>query len=141
MSLRVYIIYNVVTGLLKTAAFLAIVFWLLPEWGVELPVWGLILFVVVVGTYEFITFRLGMRALVNRAATPPPAMVGCYGRTVTPLAPDGYVKVQGELWKARSLHCELQEGDGIVVLEVKRLTLIVTPCPEARAPAEEARNN
>jgi len=56
-------------------------------------------------------------------------MVGCRGEAATPLVPGGYVQVQGELWQALSTGPNIDKGDEIVVVEVKRLTLFVTPQP------------
>jgi membrane-bound ClpP family serine protease len=125
MSKRAYIIFNIATGLLKGAALLSIVLWLLPLWGIDIPIWGLILIVVAFLTYEIITFRLGKRALERRPAIWSEAIVGCCGKATTPLTPDGYVQINGELWHAFSNDTGINEGDDIVVVEMDRLTLRV----------------
>lgn len=56
----------------------------------------------------------------------PEAIVGCFGQAATPLTPDGYVRVQGELWRATSIGPDIQEGEDIEVVEVRRLTLRVS---------------
>ena len=128
MSMKGYVIFNIATGLLKGAVLAAIVLWLLPLlWGVNIPMWGLILIVVVFMIYEVVTFRLGWRALGRKATIPPP--VGCCGKATTPLTPDGYVQVEGELWRALSSDMNINNGDDIVVVGVNRLTLSVTPLP------------
>ena len=118
---------NIVTGLLKGAALAAIVLWLLPLWGINIPIWGLALVVVAFLIYEVITFRLGKKALERRPVIWPKAIVGCCGKATTQLAPDGYVQVNGELWRALSSDTNIDEGDDIVVVEMNRLTLRVTP--------------
>ena len=128
MSMKGYIIFNIATGLLKGAVIAAIVLWLLPLlWGVNIPMWGLILLVVVFVIYEVVTFRLGRRALERKPVASPQAIVGCCGKATTPLTPDGYVQIEGELWRALSSGTSINKGDDIVVVEVDRLTLLVAP--------------
>ncbi|MFC1964718.1 NfeD family protein [Chloroflexota bacterium] len=127
MSKKTYIIFNTATGLLKGAALAAFVLWLLPLLGINIPAWGLILVVVAFLIYEIVTFRLGRRALERKPAIWAEAIVGCCGKATTPLTPNGYVKVQGELWRALSSDTNINEGDDIVVVEMNRLTLRVAP--------------
>jgi len=49
----------------------------------------------------------------------------------SPLNPEGYVKVQGVLWKASCIEDHLDEGAEVVVLEVDGLKLLVTPKSKA----------
>ena len=105
----------------------AIVFWLLPLWGIVVPLWGFTLLILALGVYEFVTFRLGWRALARRPIAAPRDIVGCCGKATTKLAPDGYVQVNGELWHALSVDTNIPKGDAVVVVELKRLTLHVAP--------------
>ena len=127
MSRKGYIMFCITTGLLKGVVLAAIVLWLLPLWGFNIPIWGLILLVVAFGIYEIVTFRLGRRALERKPKTSSQALVGCCGKATTPLTPDGYVQVEGELWHALSSDTKIKDGDDIVVLKVNRLTLSVAP--------------
>ena len=125
MTKKTYIMFNIATGLLKGAVLVAIVLWVLPIWGFNIPIWGLILLVVALGIYQIITFRLGRRALERKPMASPQAIVGCCGKATTPLTPHGYVKVNGELWRAVSNDTNINEGDDIIVVELNRLTLHV----------------
>ena len=127
MSKKAYIIFNIATGLLKGAVLLLVILWLLPLWGINIPAWGLILVVVAFLIYEIVTFRLGRRTLEIKPAIWSEALVGCCGKATTPLIPEGYVKVNGELWRALSSDTSINEGDDIVVVELDRLTLRVAP--------------
>ncbi len=57
------------------------------------------------------------------------SMKGLYGYAQEDLNPIGYVKVQGELWKARTTEAETQikKGQPIVVKAQKGLLLTVEP--------------
>jgi membrane-bound ClpP family serine protease len=125
MSRKAYFIFNLVTGLLKGAALLSIVLWLLPRWEINIPVWGLIAILAAFLTYEIVTFRIGRRALDKKPVIWPEAMAGRCGKATTALAPDGYVQVDGELWHVFSIEANIDEGDEIVVVEMDRLTLRV----------------
>ena len=127
MNKKAYIIFNIATGLFKGSVLLLIILWLLPLWRVNIPVWGIILIVAAFLTYEIVTFRLGRRALEKKPMIWSKAMVGRCGKTTTPLTPDGYVQVNGELWHAFSSDTNINEGEDVVVVELDRLTLRVVP--------------
>lgn len=125
MRTREYTILTIVVSLLEGAAIVAIVFWLLPKWGINIPLWCLILVMIAFGVYEIITYRLGRRALFRKSMLSP--QVGYRGKAATPLVPDGYVKINGELWRASSVGPHAEKGDEVVVREVNGLTLLVAP--------------
>jgi len=135
MSKKAYIIFNIATGLLKGAVLSLVILWLLPLWGINIPMWGIILIVVAFLIYEIVTFRLGRRALERKPAIWSEAIVGRCGKATTPLTPDGYVQVNGELWHALSIDTNINEGDDIVVVELDRLTLRVAPFSGTRMEA------
>lgn len=57
------------------------------------------------------------------------SMVGAKGIAKELLAPSGYVQVRGELWKAELAEGvqSVEEGEPVLVQEVRGLTLIVKP--------------
>ena len=125
MSKKDYILFNIITGLLKGSAIAAIVLWLLPFWGFTMPVWGIIIVVVAFLIYEIVTFRLGIKTLARKPVCMPEDIVGCHGIATTPIDPDGYVRVKGELWFASSSDTNINEGDDVVVVQLNRLQLRV----------------
>ncbi len=137
MGTIAYIIFNIVTGLLKGAVLAAIVLWLLPLWEINLPIWGLILIVIAFLIYEIVTFRLGRKALQRKPVIWSEAIVGCCGKVTTPLTPKGYVQINGELWRAVSSGTNINKGDDIVVIELDKLTLRVAPFSETTIEAVE----
>jgi membrane protein implicated in regulation of membrane protease activity len=137
MSKKTYTIFNIATGLLKGAVMLLIILWLLPFWGINIPTWGLSLIIVAFLAYEIVTFRLGIKALQRKPAIWSEAIVGCCGKATTPLDPDGYVRVNGELWHASSSDKNINEGDDVVVVELNRLILRVAPYSGITTEAED----
>jgi membrane-bound ClpP family serine protease len=125
MSKKAYIIINIFTGLFKGAVLSLIVFWLLPLWRINIPMWGVILVIIAFLAYEIVTFRLGKRALERKPVIWSEAMVGRCGKATTDLNPNGYVQVDGELWQAYSDDTSINKGDDIIVVEMNKLTLRV----------------
>jgi membrane-bound serine protease (ClpP class) len=71
-----------------------------------------------------IVITSGVRALAARTAVGAPALMGQTGVARTPLAPEGQVLVQGELWRAVA-RGPVPEGDRVRVVGVNGLTLTV----------------
>ena len=117
--------------------------WQVPGWVVaaivlvwlhalaSLPTWAAWLLFGLYVAKDFVLFPV-----VRHAFRPPEGserLIGTRGRAVEPLAPTGYVRVSGELWKAeaRPSHRIIESGGSIVVREIRGLTLIVEQDVEA----------
>jgi membrane-bound serine protease (ClpP class) len=124
MKYRRYTVLAIVTTLLEEAALAAVVLWLLPRFSINIPIWGLILMVVALGVYAFVTYRLGMKALVKKPMISPD--IGSRGRTTTPISPKGYVRIKGELWQASS-SSTIDAGEEIAVVGMEGMTLLISP--------------
>jgi membrane-bound serine protease (ClpP class) len=87
--------------------------------------------------FFFLVVTKAAKAIRLPHATGLESMVGKTGVVVVPLTPDGKVKVQGELWKARSQAGDLLKDQPVEVLATEGLTLIVRPveAPAGTAPA------
>lgn len=68
----------------------------------------------------------------TRPAVGAESLVGCEGRAATALAPAGQVRVQGEIWAARS-GSPVEPGDLVVVRSVEGLVLEVEPAADPLA--------
>jgi membrane-bound serine protease (ClpP class) len=98
---------------------------LLPEFGVELHVAALIGIMVawaVIGTWIFI---FTTRALKRQVPVGLPSMVGATGKATGKLAPEGMVKIRGELWGARSAEGDIATGESVLVIGEDGLRLLV----------------
>ena len=60
-------------------------------------------------------------------------LIGVEGAAVEPLAPDGYVRVRGELWRARRIPADdaVGAGDAVEVVGVDGATLLVSSAGRA----------
>jgi membrane-bound serine protease (ClpP class) len=119
-----YTAYSIITTLLEEAVLVAAVLWLLPRFGINIPLWGLSLMVVALGVYAYITYQLGKKALEKEAMISPE--VGRRGRATTPISPKGYVRVRGELWQASSSSF-IDTGEEVTVMGMDGMTLLVSP--------------
>jgi membrane protein implicated in regulation of membrane protease activity len=103
-------------GWITVAAALAVLGWL-----ASLPAW-----IVPVGVAAVIVKDLAMYRIVRHTLDPPGTrLLGARGRAVERLAPVGYVRVDGELWRAETTGAEIAAGAEIVVRELNGLTLRV----------------
>jgi len=100
MKYRRYTALTITTTLLEEAALVAVVLWLLPRVTINIPLWGLILMMIALGVYNYINYRRNKKALVKKPINS--LDIGSRGRTITPISPKGYVRVNGELWQASS---------------------------------------
>ena len=119
------LIIAIVSTTLEEAALAVGVLWGLPKLGIHMPLWVLIIVMLAWGTYTVITYRMGSRALRKKPVNGLMAMVGGEGKVVSPLVPEGLVRIKGELWRAESASGEIDTGEEITVVGQDRLKLIV----------------
>lgn len=88
-------------------------------WG-----WLLVLVAAIVDVTEVAVFRWWSRR--RRSTVGVDTLVGRHAVVVTALAPHGQVRVQGEIWQARS-PVAVDPGEEVVVRAVRGLALDVEP--------------
>ena len=137
MKGRGYIIYSILTTVLQEAAVVALVLWLLPLLEVHVPLWGMAILMAAVAAWGLIGYRLTRNIVNQESVTPSSAMIGCEGIAVTPLEPEGVVRVRGELWKARTNHAAIAKNEEIIVEEIDGLILYVAPRTKSSAGIQE----
>jgi membrane-bound serine protease (ClpP class) len=94
----------------------------LPELRIDL--WTLVPIVLVFAAFTLALVRLVVRAQLRQPATGMEGLVGVSGRATTDLDPEGWVIVQGELWRARAEE-NLAKGDPVQVVSGDGLRLRV----------------
>ncbi len=95
------------------------------SWAVILPV------VTLAAGFSLVVVGMGIRAMRQPPVTGREGMVGLVGVARTPLAPQGTILVQGELWDAIS-EAPLQPGDQAEVTRIDGLKLSVKPLSKKR---------
>ena len=119
------LVFAIISTLFEETAIAVIVLWGLPQAGIDIPLWGLVPLMLVWLTYTVTTYRMGSRALGRKQVIGLPDMVGGKGMVVSPLAPEGMVKIKGELWVAKSANGQMEAGGEIIVVAQDRLKLVV----------------
>jgi len=119
------LIIAIVSTTLEEAALAAGVLWGLPRLGIHIPLWVLIIVMLAWGAYTVTTYRMGSRALRKKPIAGLLDMVGSEGKVVSPLVPEGLVRIKGELWMAKSASGRMDTGVEVTVVGQNGLKLIV----------------
>ena len=128
------LILAIISIILEEIAVAAIVLWALPEINVHIPLPVLIVLMVAWGAYSVITYRAGSRALKRKHVVGLPNMVGSKGKVVSPLVPEGLVRIRSELWIAQSASGKMKPGENVIVVGQDSLKLVV----RERVPADDS---
>ena len=116
----------VLSWVLEEIALVAVVLWLLPSlFNINIPLWGLAILMVALAAYSGVMYRVGRQTFFIKPKVAAENIIGSEGVVTRPVAPEGYVKVQGVLWKATCNEIELEMGDEVVVVGIEGLKLIV----------------
>jgi membrane-bound ClpP family serine protease len=118
-------ILAIFSTLLEEIALAAIILWGLPRLGIHIPLAGVIALMAALAAYAVITYWLGSKALGKKPLVGLPDMVGSRGKVVTPLDPQGLVRIKGELWESTSADRRINTGEEVIVVGQDRLKLTV----------------
>ena len=122
---KIRLIFAIVTSLLDEALILAFILWILPKIGVKLPWWGLTICIAGFAAFAVTTYILGSQVINKQPLAGFTSMVGLRGKVVERLAPQGLVKIEGELWSARTDAGSVEPGSWVLVTAQKGLILFV----------------
>ena len=119
------LVIAILSTLMEETALVVIVLLGLPKMGVHIPLAGLIALMVAWGAYSVITYRIGSRALMRKPLVGLPHMVGSKAKVVSPLVPEGLVRIKGELWMAKTEDKNIGIGEQVTVVGQDGLKLVV----------------
>lgn len=117
--------FAILVVLLDEIILAAIILFVLWRLGIHLPLWVVIALVVALGVVFLIWYKLIAPVLKKEQVTGGEGMIGIEGEVVTPLTPEGVIKVRGELWKAYSTETNIGTDEEVVVVGIEGLKLIV----------------
>ena len=123
MSIR--LIVAIISIALEEGAIAVIVLLALPRFNINVPVAGLAALMVLWLIISIVIYRVGSRALRTRPVISLPDMIGGIGKVVSPLNPEGMVRIKGELWVAKSADGVKDIGTEVIVVAQDSLKLIV----------------
>jgi membrane-bound ClpP family serine protease len=119
------LIMAIFTNLVYEAIIVAVIIWGLPRWGIHMPLYGLILICVAFAVYGVVSFLIGNRTLRRKPLPGLTSMVGIEGQVVSRLAPEGFVRIGGELWNARAENGSIDVGADVIVVRQSGLKVVV----------------
>ena len=119
------LILAIVSTAAVEAALFAIWRWLLPEWGIDIPLAVLIGVMVAWAIFAMVDFWFVTRILKRQAVVGLPTMIGSKGKVAQPLTPEGQVIIKGELWGAEAIDGNIGSGEAVTVVGQDGLKLIV----------------
>ena len=122
-----YTVQAVIGWMIEEAILVAVFLWVLPHFDINIPLWVLAVLMAALAVYSFIMYRVGRPTFLIKPRVAAENIIGDEGTVTKRLAPEGYVKVKGVLWKATCDDAELEIGDEVVVVDIERLKLIVSP--------------
>jgi membrane protein implicated in regulation of membrane protease activity len=123
-----YTLQALLSSILEEILLAVAVLWLLPHFfNVNIPLWGLAILMTALAIYSVVMYRVGRQTFFIRPKVAAENIIGSDGIVTRQLAPEGYIKVQGVLWKAICSDSELAVGDEVEVVGMEGLRLIVKP--------------
>lgn len=118
------LVLAIISNLLGEAALATVVLWGLPQLDIHLPLAALIALMVAWLVVAVILYRASSRALKRKPASLV-NMLQSQGKVVSPLAPEGLVRIAGELWTAKSANGRIETGEEVSVVGQEGLKLMV----------------
>lgn len=119
------LIIAIISTALEELALVVLWRWGLPQLGIKLPLYVLIIAMITLGAYSVTTFWIVTRTLKKKGVIGLPTMIGGRGKAATPLTPEGLVRIKGELWGASSVDGNLDSGEKVFVVGQDGLKLMV----------------
>lgn len=103
---------------------------LLPCFGINVPIWVVVVASLGWAAWAYIGYSIGAKILAKKPVSGIEAMVGTRCRTITPLSPDGYVRAGSELWKAHFTQEYVGADVDVMIVGVKGLIVHVSLPPD-----------
>lgn len=114
------------SNLIEVAAIIILFRVVLPYWGINMPVYGLVLVILAWIILSTMIYRIGSRALDQSLVAGLPSMAGTRGVVVKELSPEGTVRINGEYWRAAAQE-PVCSGWPVEVVSQEGMLLIVKP--------------
>ena len=119
------LVWHIISGVFEQAAVAVVVLWGLPQIGINIPIWALVSVMVAMAAYAVFSHGKAVRALKTKPMAGLPDMVGTQGEVASALAPEGLVKIRGELWAAEAASGRIMAGQPVTVVKQDGLKLTV----------------
>ena len=106
---------------------IVVVLLVLPRVGIHLH-WRISAAIIVgVGLLVYVMYGSITTIVRRKPAGGIESLIGARGRVITPLGPEGSIRIGAETWKASAIDCEIHVGQEVEVKSCQGLTLMVEP--------------
>jgi membrane-bound ClpP family serine protease len=122
---RTRLILAVISTALEETTIWIIWRWVLPDFGLNLPVVFLVSVMTAWLIFSVWLFLFTTRVLRKQVQAGLPSMIGTRGKVTHKLNPEGTVKIRGELWSAAAESGVIEDGAEITVVAQDSLKLTV----------------
>jgi len=123
---RWHTVYSIISTIIEEAGLAVLILWILPIFNISLPLWATITVLAAFAVYSYVSYLVGHPTVLLEGVTAPESIVGSEGFVQQDLAPEGYVQVRGELWKASSAGGVVKKGEEVIITGIDGLKLTVT---------------
>ncbi|MFH0914305.1 MAG: NfeD family protein [Chloroflexota bacterium] len=137
--MNIRLINTIISTVLQEAVLVGMWLWVLPLWGIRLPLGLLLALAALPIAISVWSYRLGTRVLGRKPLAGLAEMAGTTGKVVGALNPRGLVKIKDELWEAKAQEGTIEEGTEVTVIVQEGLTLTVRRLSKQTA-EEEVQN-
>jgi membrane-bound ClpP family serine protease len=118
-------LFTVFVLLLDEIILAALALFVLWKLGIRLSPGVIIGLIVLLGVCFFVLYKLVAPLLNRRRMTVLEDMIGLEGKVLTPLTPQGVIKVRGEIWQASSTSAAISTDEDVIVMGSEGLKLFV----------------
>jgi membrane-bound ClpP family serine protease len=119
------LILAIISTTIEEVVLAVIALFILPQFNFSIPIIFLAIIMALWLILSIFLYRAGSRALRREPVLKLP-VIGSKGKVVSPLIPDGLVRIEGELWIAEApKKKKLDVNVEVIVLEQNGLKLIV----------------
>lgn len=119
--MNIRLILTVTVSLIDDAIIIFILYFVLSQFGIQMPLWLIITLALIFSVITFVIFR----TLRKNPLLGFDNMIGMSGTTVSPLARKGTVKIGRELWHAETDGINIEVGEEVIVVGQSGLKLTV----------------
>jgi len=117
----------VLVALIDDIAVLALLFFILWAFDVDIPLYLLIIIGLAAGTVIFFIHRAIVPSLRRKKIAGKEGMIGLIGEVTQSLNPQGVIRVGDEYWKAKSLSGDIDIGEEVEIINIDGLRVEVNP--------------
>jgi len=120
-KINLRLLLTIIISLADDAIIILILFFILSWFGIEMPIWLIIILAIV---FSIITYVL-YRTLKKNPLLGFENMVGKSGIAINKITRDGIIKIGRELWAAKASQENIEEGEEVTVIAQTGLKLTV----------------